>query len=182
LKKRKLCDTELLKRLDAGESYVEIAKRFGITKQAVHDRTLKLRRQTTKAVIAAPQHVRQIASQQIDAIGQLQQLNQTANEMLDAAVRTLRGVELPVIDPFSENDPPAIRDPHKHVLAIMAEIRGQLKLQLELLQCLYSIQEAQNFQATVLEVIGEVAPDVRNEIITRINRKRAIRGAVQLPQ
>jgi len=60
----------------------------------------------------------------------------------------------------------------------MAEIRGQLGLQLEIFQALFSLQAAEEFQSTVLEVIREVDPHVRDKIIRRLNERRTIRQAV----
>ena len=71
------------------------------------------------------------------------------------------------------------KDPRDLALKAMNEIRNQLKLQLEIFQALFSLQAAQEFETTILEVIGEVAPDVRSEIIRRINQKRSVRAAVR---
>jgi hypothetical protein len=62
----------------------------------------------------------------------------------------------------------------------MAEIRGQLKLQLEIFQCLYDLKAIQVFQEEVLSAIGDAAPDVRDKIIFNLNEKRAIRAAYEL--
>jgi hypothetical protein len=72
------------------------------------------------------------------------------------------------------------KDPRELALKAMAEIRGQLKLQLEIFQALFSLQAAEEFQNVVLETIAEVDPKVRNEIIRRINDKRTVRSAVRL--
>jgi hypothetical protein len=62
----------------------------------------------------------------------------------------------------------------------MREIRGQLKLQLEIFQALYDMQAVQQFQSEVLEIIGNVAPDARDEIIRRLTQANAIRSALDL--
>jgi hypothetical protein len=71
------------------------------------------------------------------------------------------------------------KDPRQLALQAMAEIRNQLKLQLEIFQALFSLQAAEEFQNVVLETIAEVDPNVRGEIIRRINAKRSIRSAVR---
>ena len=47
------------------------------------------------------------------------------------------------------------KDPRELALKAMQEIRGQLKLQLEIFQALFDMQAVQQFQAEVLEVIGK---------------------------
>jgi len=72
-----------------------------------------------------------------------------------------------------------MKDPRELALKAMAEIRGQLKLQLEIFQCLYDMKAVQEFQNEVLTAIGDAAPDVRDRIIHNLNQKRAIRSAIE---
>jgi len=61
----------------------------------------------------------------------------------------------------------------------MAEIRGQLKLQLEIFQSLYELKAVEKFQQEVLEVIGELNPDARDRIIRGLVKKRGIRTVIK---
>ena len=72
------------------------------------------------------------------------------------------------------------KDPRELALKAMAEIRGQLKLQLEIFQTLYDMKAVQEFQQEVLTAIGEASPDVRSRIIDKLNQARAIRTAIKL--
>ena len=65
-------------------------------------------------------------------------------------------------------------------LKIMAEIRGQLKLQLDIFQTLYDMRTVQEFQHEVLETIGSVNKEIRDEIIRRLHEKHALRSAFQI--
>jgi dsDNA-specific endonuclease/ATPase MutS2 len=71
------------------------------------------------------------------------------------------------------------KDPRELALKAMAEIRGQLKLQLEIFQCLYDMKAVQEFQDEVLTAIGEASKDVRDRIIRNLSEKRAIRSVVK---
>ncbi len=71
------------------------------------------------------------------------------------------------------------KDPRELALKAMAEIRSQLKLQLEIFQCLYDMKAVQEFQDEVLTAIGDVTPDVRKRIIHKLNEKRAIRSVIK---
>jgi hypothetical protein len=61
----------------------------------------------------------------------------------------------------------------------MAEIRGQLKLQLEIFQTLYDLKAVEEFQNEVLTAIGEESPDVRERIIQRLRERRAVRAVIK---
>jgi DNA-binding LacI/PurR family transcriptional regulator len=91
-----------------------------------------------------------ILNEKLDAAQQLKKINKKANEILD---RT---------DPAS----PEV------VLKAMAEIRGQLKLQLEIFQALYNVEEVAKWQNEVMDILGEVAPDVRDRFYQRLHERR----------
>jgi hypothetical protein len=61
----------------------------------------------------------------------------------------------------------------------MQEIRGQLKLQLEIFQALYDMQAVAEFQREVLEAIGDASPETRDRIIHNLKEKRAIRSTLE---
>jgi hypothetical protein len=122
---------------------------------------------------------------------QLAKINEYANELLDLLMRWNRGDDeaLQILESQvrkvrvkGQEEPITqykFKDPRELALRAMQEIRGQLKLQLEIFQALFSLQAAEEFQNEVLAAIGEVAPDVRSKIIHNLNQKRAIRSAVK---
>ena len=151
----KINDSKLLRLIDKENlNQSDAAKKLGVSRQAVSHRLQELRGKTTSVVAA--KKVDQVINKKLDAIAQLQKINVQANKLLD---------EL-------EHDPGL-------KLKTMAEIRGQLKLQLEIFQTLYSLQAAEEFQKAVMEVLREVSPDVRNAVIRKLNEKRAIRSALR---
>jgi hypothetical protein len=188
--KPKLSDKRLLELVDTGRSLAEIAREFHISRQAVSKRVIELRGKTTKAVVA--KKVNAIVERKIDALEQLHKINSYANELLDLLMRWNRGDEEAL--QILENQVKMVRvgqggdvewikeykfkDPRELALRAMAEIRGQLSLQLDIFQALFSLQAAEEFQNTVLEVIREVDPGVRDKIIRRLNERRTIRQAV----
>jgi hypothetical protein len=62
----------------------------------------------------------------------------------------------------------------------MAEIRGQLNLQLDIFKTMYDMAAVAEFQKEVLTAIGEEAPDVRDRIIQRLKESRALRQSVSV--
>jgi len=97
-----------------------------------------------------------VVGKNLDAIAQLQKINSEANRLLDELEQT-----------------PNLK------LKAMAEIRGQLRLQLEIFQTLYDMKAVEEFQKEVLSAIGEAAPEVRRAIVDKLNQKRAIRSAIK---
>ena len=189
--RKKLSTTELLRRVDAGEGFAEIAKEYGVSRQAVFKRFQALRGKTTKAVVAGK--VQKVIDQRLDAVEQLQSINEYANELLDLCMAWGRGDDAALQVLESQRTTRTVRigneeidvnefrfkDPRELALKAMAEIRGQLKLQLEIFQALFDLKAAQEFQEEVLQAIGECAPDVRKQIIHRLNQRRAVRSAVR---
>lgn len=186
-----ISNTQLLKRVDAGESFAQIAKDAGVTRQAIQKRVRLLRGKVTK--VTATRKIKQIVDRKLDAVDQLQKINSRANELLDLCMAWQRGdpEALQILESqrttrfvrIGDEEVPVdefkFKDPRELALKAMAEIRCQLKLQLEIFSTLYDMKAAAEFQEEVLTAIGEVAPDVRSKIIHSLNEKRAIRSAVR---
>jgi hypothetical protein len=128
----------------------------------------------------------------LNAVGQLQKINGYANDLLDLLMRWNNGDDeaLQVLESQVATKKVRVgdqeefvrdfrfKDPRELTLKAMAEIRGQLRLQLEIFQTLYDLKAVEEFQNEVLNTIGEESPDVRNRIIQRLRQRRAVRAAV----
>jgi hypothetical protein len=128
----------------------------------------------------------------LNAVGQLQKINGYANDLLDLLMRWNNGDDeaLQVLESQAVTKKVRVgdqeefvrdfrfKDPRELALKAMAEIRGQLRLQLEIFQTLYDLKAVEEFQNEVLNTIGEESPDVRNRIIQRLRQRRAVRAAV----
>lgn len=195
MSKPKINDRELIRLIDKEKlSQSAAARKLGVTRQAVSQRLQELRGKTTRAVVA--KKVEECVDQKLDAVAQLQKINEHANELLDLCMAWSRGDDeaLQILESQrkirkvrigdEEIDVTEFRfkDPRELALKSMSEIRGQLKLQLEIFQALYDLRAAQEFQQEVLQAIGEVDADIRSKIIHRLNEKRAIRSAVRFTE
>jgi DNA transposition AAA+ family ATPase len=148
-------DRELLRFIDDEKlSQAAAAKRIGVSRQAVSLRLQQLRGRTTRAIVG--KKIKAIVERKINAIDQLININERANTLLDQAA-----------------DDPELS------LKVMAEIRGQLRLQLEIYQAMFDLQAVQEFMDETLAVIGQVAPEVRNEILSGLNKRKSIRSALR---
>ena len=189
-------DGKLLELIDVKKlSQAQAAREIGVTRQAVSRRLIEIRGKTTKVVTA--KKIERVVDQKLNAMDQLQNINNNANEILDLVMGWIRGEDdsIRVLESqvkkivYREDESGRdkeigikevkFKDPRELALKAMAEIRGQLKLQLEIFQTLYSLQAAEEFQNIVLEVLGEVDSSVRIEIIRRLNTKRVTRSAIK---
>ena len=188
MKAKKINDTKLIRLVDEGRSQAEAARALGVSRQAVNKRLIELRGRTTK--VMAAKKIEQVVDRKLDAVEQLQKINNNANEILDLLMRWQRGDEeaLQILESqkkvrVGKDEEEVVeyklKDPRELALKAMGEIRGQLKLQLEIFQTLYDMKAVQEFQQEVLSAIGETSPETRNAIIHKLNEKRAIRSAVR---
>ena len=147
-------DTKLLRLIDKENmTQAQAAIALGVSRQAVNNRLKQLRGRTTHAMIAG--RIDKVIDNKIDTFAQLEKINHKANELLDAA----------------ETDT-------QDRIRLMGEIRNQLKLQLELFQSMWDVRAAEEFQDTVLTVIGQIDPEVLRKIISDLNSRSVIRNAV----
>ncbi|MFZ0931104.1 MAG: hypothetical protein WAN11_21035 [Syntrophobacteraceae bacterium] len=115
----------------------------------------------------------------------MQKINRDANELLDQlmswnrgegnAVQVLRSQvrKIRVCGQEEEAAEYRFKDPRELALKAMQEIRGQLKLQLEIFQTLFDMKAVKEFQTEVLETIGSVSTEVRDAIIRRLTEKKS---------
>jgi predicted transcriptional regulator len=185
-------DRKLLQLIDKErKSQSAAAKELRVSRQAVSQRLQELRGKTTRVVAA--KKIEQCVDQRLDAIQQLQKINDYANELLDLCMSWSRGddVALHILESQAVDRKVRIggeeidvqefkfKDPRELALRAMAEVRNQLKLQLDIFQALFDMKAVEEFQTEVLAAIGEVAPDVRRRILDNLNKKRSVRSVVR---
>lgn len=184
----KIDRVKLNQMLRAGKPQREIAQVFGVTESAISKAKKELHITVVKNVALESAH--RVVDKNLNAVDQLQKINENANEILDLLMRWQRGDDeaLQILESQKkvrvgkeeeEVVEYKLKDPRELALKAMAEIRGQLKLQLEIFQTLYDMKAVQEFQQEVLSAIEEVSPDVRNRIVNKLGQKRAIRSAIK---
>ena len=176
--------------LRKGKSQKELAQFFGVTEGAISRAKKELKINVVKAVALERAH--EVADKNLNTIAQLQKINSYANELLDLLMRWNRGdnealqilesqvKKVKVRGSEEEVTEYRFKDPRELALKAMAEIRGQLNLQLDIFKTLYDVQAVAEFQKEVLTAIGEVSADVRNRIIQRLKESRTLRQSVSI--
>jgi DNA-binding transcriptional ArsR family regulator len=172
-----------------GNGVSEIARKLGVTKGAVSKRLKALDVAITKNVTL--HYAGELVERKIDTLGQLLKINDYANELLDGLMHSDRKNDLAAQIPDDldqkisfldwEDEDSDFRPKERGELALkaMAEIRSQLKLQLEIFNSLYNLTAAAEFQKEVLESIGSVSRETRERIIRNLQKARAIRSAIE---
>jgi AcrR family transcriptional regulator len=190
MSKMKISNIELEQLVREGLGVSEIARKVGVSKGTVSKRLKALNVAINQRVVL--HDAGQIVEKKLDAIAQLQKINDSANELLDLLMAWGRGDQeaLQILESQvrkvkirgseEEITEYKFKDPRELALKAMAEIRGQLNLQLEIFKCLYDMAAVAEFQKEVLESIKEVAPDVRDKIVFNLQKRRAIRSTLEL--
>jgi hypothetical protein len=175
----KIDDAKLEEFIRAGRKDSWIAKYFGVTQAAVHHRKKKI---SAMVVREAADIAPQIIAREIRTVDQLCKINQTANALLDGLYENY-DEEVEEYNPRTGLKEKAVRkrtrltDP-KVALSTMAEIRAQLKLQMEIFQMLTDTKAVKEFQETVLEILERVEPDLKDAVVKALQRKNALRAAL----
>ena len=154
MQKKLINDTKMLRMIDGGSTQADVARCFGVTPGAVHSRLRTLRGRTTYAVAATK--VEKAIDSKLDVVEQLKTINQTAQDLL-------ANVE---------------EDAHLSV-KLMAEIRNQLRLMMDVYEMLYSLEGAAQFQQSVLEVLEDCDPQLRKDVVAKLNEKSSLRAALR---
>jgi len=186
---RKVSNIELEQLVREGLGVSEIARKLGVHKSVISRRLKSLKVAINQRVVL--HDAGEIVEKKLNAVEQLQKINDYANELLDLLMRWNRGDQeaLQILESQvrkvkvkgieKEVQEYRFKDPRELALKAMQEIRGQLALQLEIFKCLYDSMAVAEFQKEVLTAIGEVSRDVQERIIRRLQEKRFIRSTLE---
>ena len=188
--KPKIDRVKLNQLLKAGKSQREVAQVFDVTEGAISKAKKELNIAVVKNVTLESAH--KVVDKNLDAVAQLQKINKAANQLLDELMGKEKVVQelATVVNKINEGNPADVKGITKLVKQIISdkntalkacqEIRGQLSLQLDIFKTLYDMEAVAEFQREVLEIIGEVEPNAKRQIIQRLKERSAVRGALQI--
>ena len=188
--RKKISLIQLEQLVREGNGVSEIAKKLNVTKGAVSKTLKKLNVAITKDV--ALRSASEVVDKKINALEQLEKINSYANELLDLLMAWNQGDDKALQILESQTSTKKVRigdkeefvkeykftDPRQLALRAMAEIRGQLEVQMEIFKTLYNAEEVAAFQQIVMEEIRLVSPETKARILQRLNERRAIRSTL----
>lgn len=149
--------TRLSKLHAAGRTVQEMAVILHCNEKTIRRHLARFGEQAPFAVLAEPERVDRAVSHTLDAQDEWFKLHQEARHAL---------AELKKAGEW----PDAVR-----AIRVLQQSLDQF---LKMAEMLHDFRAVQEFQKEVLDVIGGVAPDVRQEIIRRLDEKRSLRVAV----
>jgi hypothetical protein len=191
--KPKIDRLQLSKALRSGKPQKQLAQEFGVSEGAISKAKKELHISVVKNVALESAH--KAVDKSLNAVGQLQKINEKANAMLDELtgedklidriVNAVQGALMYEGEPskqaaYVQRVAKQVSQDRFLALKAMQEIRGQLTLQLDILKTMYDLAAVKEFQTEVLTAIGEVSPQVRQTIIYRLKQARALRGSVEI--
>lgn len=166
-KRDKISLKELNRLLNENKSTSECALHFNVTPAAILYRKKQLEKHLAKGSAMVRTAQRSI-KQKMVTVEQLQNINDKANEILEQAM-------LDISDPGTNGRGQEI------ALKAMAEIRNQLRLQVDIYQTMYDLRAVEEFQREVLNAIAEIDKDVRIAIIDNLKKRRTLRSIISAP-
>lgn len=186
--RRKISLNEIGRLFAEGKGVVEIGKLTGFTKGAMSRALKRLHPNIAKAV--ALNHADEVVEKELNALEQMQKINANANELLDLLMRWNRGEDeaLQILESQvkkvrvgkteQEATEYKFTDPRALALKAMAEIRGQLNLQLEMFKVYCDQKAVAEFHREILQAIADADTKTAARIIENIKKTGAIYPAL----
>lgn len=171
----KFTDAQLKRLADQGIGNNEMARQLGVSKGAVSQRMKALRQNLAKYAVL--HRAGEIMKKDLNAADQLKKLNDKANALLDMLSAAIEGNE----EAKAKIDPKGIKPLEELSLKAIREIRGQMRLLVDIMRNLYDHEQAAIFQQEVLEVIHSVEPELRNRIVAKLKERRAMGTLTAFP-
>ena len=193
-------DPEVMMRMyREGRTKTEIAKHFGVHWVSVHERMKSVERQ----LAAVPDVTKsELSRYNIDTVQQLRNMNDGIMSELDRC-RVLidkaygNAMERQSLEKRIKQNPTDEKLVEKlknlglnnitellkiqtNLVAVSAEGRKQIELQVKIYETVFNTQLVAEFQEEILAVLREVDPDVRNQVIKKLKERRSMRGLMKL--
>jgi hypothetical protein len=196
---RKIDKLEMMRMLRDGKTGAEIARHFQVSPNAVAEMKKKITEETGQF---SPELVNsELGGKTIDALWQLKNMNDTIIEEMkrcqgfigkeEKAIKTIEDLRKRLFANPNDKDVrqklmdslgPTFANILKvqmNVIAIAGEVRKQVELQLKIAETVYSVSMMAEFQEEVIQILKQVDPKARDEVIRRLKERRQIRGLLK---
>jgi transcriptional regulator len=169
-KKGRLTKDQLVKLAAEGLTLREIAKKDGTTKANVGQKLRRIRQGAVRHIARDEKRGKAIVQHNIDAgINRLVAIAEIELERdnEDPDPKIAYNLLQQIISEFHKNQDIVFR--------ASAEIREQIRLQLDIFKVWYSHQAIQEFQRIVLDALGSVDSELRDRVIKKLHNKQLVR-------
>lgn len=173
----------LIQAFARNSNYAAVGEMVGLDPSTVRKRLKKLRINGVKSVVL--ESAGRLVAHGVDAFAQIISINDKANRLLsnllpeDEFDELFSELELADQDTKVKAMVRKLSQNRSLAVKVMDTILKQLAEQRKYLEALYDMKAAAEFQAAVIEEIGEESPEVKQRIMDRLQSARAIRAAVQ---
>ena len=145
---------------DKGLTGCEIAKHFGVCEGTISKNLKALSMAISQDVIL--REAEKINDKQLNAMSRLEKMAGDVNAEIEDINKELK------LAPKDEKT-----ELRELKIKFSAEGRKQINSHVDLAKMVYDITEVRKFQEVVMETIGEVDSEIRNEILKRLKERRA---------
>ena len=152
--------------LREGKSQREVAQVFGVSESAISHAKKSLGKNIVRTV--GLERANEVVTAHLDVMGQLRGVNLAIHEEL---TRAKEGVVK-----ADGKDQIALQN---IIIRLSSEIRRQLDLQMKIFELWYQGRAVIEFQEIVLTAIEEVSPELKEKIIHKLQKERAVRSSVE---
>jgi transposase len=179
---KKISLPEVEQLLREGIHQSEIARQLKVSKQAISKVVQRLKQQNDQAALSvSPVVARAIVGSKIDGMRQLKKINDVTIHEINLLNQKIKDADVALRETNLDEKVKSEKEQEREGLVFqrlkhIAEIRKQLGLLLDICKELYNAEENQHFQQTVLDAIGEVNQEVKDEIIGRLKSLRSTRS------
>lgn len=166
--KARISRRDIEKLVAEGKGVSEIARELQASKSGISERCKRMGLVPPKAKRGCKAVV--LHGEGVDPANQLQKINDLTIEILNKAIKAMR-----------KQGSKGITDPLTSCLRAMKEIREQTSLRFSIAEKVYDLELRKaevEFREEVLQVIEEVSPDVKAEILKRLKERRAARSVI----
>lgn len=197
--KGKIDKLRMLRMISEGASNAEMARTFGVSLPAIGSMKRHMEKQKDQF---SPELVEsETGGSTLNALSQLKQMNDIIIEELTRCRKFIDREDRDIakyedVKKQSERNPDdkALREKldqmlgptvngilkiQGNVISIAAEVRKQVELQLKIAEAVYSVSMMAEFQEEVIEVLRQVAPEVRDEVVKKLKERRQVRGLLK---
>jgi hypothetical protein len=152
--------------LRSGMKNKDVAAFFNVTPGCISQHSKKMKGLVVRSMALEKAH--EVTASHIDVVNQLQRINDSINFELSKAREAADETKGKDRLPFQ-----------RAIIDLSAEVRRQLDSQVKIFELWHDTKVIHEFHEEILNILEEVEPGLKNEIITRLKQRSAIRSTVK---
>lgn len=197
---KKIDENTMMQMFRDGKTTAEVAKHFGCTWMAVNNMKKRVQGRLLKvpSVSGSP-----LSRQNIDTVAQLKLMNEHILTELKRSQRLIDRedkfvIEYDNLEKQIKKDPtnteltkkliekwklisvPDILKIQTNIISISGEVRKQIELQVKIFETIYNVTMVSEFQEEIIDLLRQVDPELKNQIIKKLKERRSIRSITKM--